>query len=69
MQTILLLSLRQRGWSRRLPLLMGSKAGSKFFPYRASSPENRFTLFRTHSGGHYMAISRVSSRGQREKLE
>jgi len=39
---------------------MGSNAGSEFFGYRA---------YRTHSGGHYMAINRVSSRGQREKLE
>jgi hypothetical protein len=28
---------------------MESKAGSKFLFYRASSSENRFTLFQTHS--------------------
>jgi hypothetical protein len=28
---------------------MESKAGSRFLFYRASLPENRFTLFRTHS--------------------
>jgi hypothetical protein len=40
-----------RKMARAYPLLMESKAGSKFLFYRASLSENRFTLFRTHSGG------------------
>jgi hypothetical protein len=34
--------------ARAHPLLMAPKTGSKFLFYRASLPENRFTLFRTH---------------------
>jgi hypothetical protein len=34
---------------RAYPLLIESKAGSKFLFYRTSLPENRFALFRTHS--------------------
>ena len=34
---------------RAYPLLIESRAGSKLLLYRASLPENRFTLFRTHS--------------------
>ena len=37
---------------RAYPLLMESKAGSKFLFCRASLPENRFALFRTHSKAH-----------------
>jgi hypothetical protein len=40
---------RKRRRARAHPLLMESKAGSNFWLYRASFPENRFTLFRTHS--------------------
>ena len=35
---------------RAHPLLMESKAGSRFLFWRASLSENRFALFRTHSG-------------------
>ena len=39
------------------PLLMESKAGSRFLFYRASLSENRFTLFRTHSRLSIMAAA------------
>jgi hypothetical protein len=44
-------TMRNAPSARAYPLLMESKAGSKFLFYRASLSENRFTLFRTHSRG------------------
>ena len=37
-------------FTRAYPLSMESKAGSKLLFHRASFPENRIALFRTHFG-------------------